>query len=152
MPATTASNLDIAKQANAHARADFATWQMMAKLRSTGALPQEAQDFYAAHLKLLDKPKMTAEDAAETTIRVVYQSYYAKMGGTGTPPRIETAPIEVLGNPAMPASNNVTPFRKITRTEAKPAASAATKTKPALPVALIFIALCAIVVAIRMLI
>jgi hypothetical protein len=146
MPATTASNLDIAKQANAHARADFATWQMMAKLRSTSALPQDAQDFYAGYLKLLDKPKTTTDEAAETTIRLVYKAYYAKMGGTGTPPRIETAPIATIVETKSP-TNNVTPFRKI-KPEPKPAARA--EAKPRLPVALIFVALCAIVVTIRM--
>lgn len=148
MAATTASNLDIAKQANAHARADFATWLMMAKLRSVGALPQDAQDFYAGYLKLLDKPKSVPEEAAEATIRIVYKSYYAKMGGTGTPPRIETAPLAPTGEPTI-KTNNVTPFRKI-KPEPKPSAGPAKRQR--LPVALIFVALCGIVVAIRMLI
>lgn len=146
MAATTASNLDIAKQANAHARADFATWQMMAKLKSVGALPQDAQDFYAGYLKLLDRPKAVPEDAAEATIKLVYRSYYTRMGGTGTPPRIEVAPKTSV--PSTPAANsNITPFRKIKpQPDAKPAAPAK---KPALPVALIFVGLVAIVVAIR---
>lgn len=145
MAATTASNLDIAKQANAHARADFATWQMMAKLRSVGALPQDAQDFYAGYLKLLDRPKAMAEDAAEATIKLVYRSYYSKMGGTGTPPRIEVAPKTSV--PSTPPTSNITPFRKI-----KPQADAKAATpakKPALPVALIFAGLVAIVVLVR---
>ncbi len=145
MAATTASNLDIAKQANAHARADFATWLMMAKLRSVGALPQDAQDFYAGYLKLLEKPKMSADEAAEATIRIVYKSYYSKMGGTGSPPRIEAAPSSSANPETVSRANNVTPFRKI-KTEAKPATGPA---KPALPVALIFVALCAIAVLIR---
>ena len=145
MAATTASNLDIAKQANAHARADFATWQMMAKLRSVGALPQDAQDFYAGYLKLLERPKAVPEEAAEATIKLVYRSYYAKMGGTGTPPRIEVAPKSSV--PIMPPKNNVTPFRKIKpHSEAK--ISSAPK-KPALPVALIFLGLVAIAVLVR---
>ena len=148
MAATTASNLDIAKQANAHARADFATWLMMAKLRSVGALPQDAQDFYAGYLKLLDKPKMTPDAAAEATIRTVYTAYYARMGGTGTPPRIETAP-QSPGNEPLNRTNNVTPFRKI---KPEPVVAAKSSKTPALPVALIFVALCAIVIAIRMMI
>lgn len=145
MAATTASNLDIAKQANAHARADFATWQMMAKLRSVSALPQDAQDFYAGYLKLLERPKTLPEDAAEATIKLVYRSYYTKMGGTGAPPRIEIAPRSSV--PASPAMSNITPFRRIKpQAEARPSDPAK---KPALPVALIFLGLVAIVVAVR---
>lgn len=147
MAATTASNLDIAKQANAHARADFATWLMMAKLRSVSALPQDAQDFYAGYLKLLDKSKKQPEEAAEATIRIVYKSYYSKMGGTGTPPRIETAPPASIEQPAIQTSN-VTPFRKI---KPQPAVAAGPVKPRRLPVALIFIALCGIAVVIRML-
>jgi hypothetical protein len=146
MPAKTASNLDIAKQANAHARADFATWQMMAKLRSLSALPQDAQDFYAGYLKLLERPKANPEDAGEATIKLVYRSYYAKMGGTGTPPRIEVAPKSGAAITPQPASN-VTPFRKI-KPQGDAKASSPGK-KPALPVALIFLGLVALVVAVR---
>lgn len=148
MAATTASNLDIAKQANAHARADFATWLMMAKLRSTGALPQDAQDFYSSYLKLLDKPRITPEEAAEMTIRTVYKAYYANMGGTGTPPRIEVAPIATPTAGSRAPADNVTPFRKIRHDP--PAANSAKR--PKMPVALIFIGLCMIAVLIHYLV
>ena len=142
MAATTASNHEIARLANAHARADFATWQMMAKLKSTGALPDDAQAFYAGYLKLLERPKTTAEVAAEATIQQVYVRYYEKMGGTGKPPRIEPAP---RSQPTPPAANgdNVTPFRRIKPTPAP----SATPQKKRLPVALIFIAMIGISVA-----
>lgn len=144
MPATTASNLDIAKLANTHARADFATWTMMAKLRSMDALPQDAQTFYSGYLDLLARSKAVPEDAAETTIRKVYQSYYKKMGGTGIPPRIEPAP--KAG--AAVAMDNVTPFRRIK--PSVPASSEPAKTKQkALPVALIFMVLVAIAVLVK---
>jgi hypothetical protein len=144
MAATTASNLDIAKQANAHARADFATWQMMAKLRSTGALPQEAQDFYRSYEALLEK-KLNEAEAAETTIRLVYRRYYSKMGGTGTPPRMTIAPLRA--DPETFPADNVTPFRKV-----RPEPTNAAETKKGLPVALIFVALCGAAVLIRYLI
>jgi hypothetical protein len=144
MAATTASNLDIAKQANAHARADFATWQMMAKLRSTSALPQEAQDLYRGYEALLDK-KLSEAEAAETTIRLVYRRYYSRMGGTGVPPRISIAPPRP--DPETMPSDNVTPFRRV-----RPEPATAAETKKRLPVALIFVALCAAAVLIRYLI
>lgn len=143
MAATTASNHEIARQANAHARADFATWQMMAKLKSTSALPNDAQEFYAGYLKLLERPKANAESAAEATIQQVYVRYYDKMGGTGKPPRIEPAPRTQTSAPPSANSDNVTPFRRIKPT---PAPSSAPQ-KRKLPVALIFIAMIGIAVA-----
>ncbi len=142
MAATTASNHEIARLANAHARADFATWQMMAKLKSTSALPTDAQDFYAGYLKLLERPKTSAEAATEATIQLVYVRYYEKMGGTGKPPRIEPAP---RAQPTMPvaSTDNVTPFRRI---KPEPAPSAPAKRRP-LPVALIFLGLIGLAVA-----
>ena len=143
MAATTASNHEIARLANAHARADFATWQMMAKLKSTGALPADAQEFYAGYLKLLERPKTTAEAAAEATIQQVYLRYYEKMGGTGKPPRIEPAPRTQHAPPPAGHSDNVTPFRRIKPTPAP----SATPQKRKLPVALIFVAMVGIAVA-----
>ncbi|MDB5625931.1 MAG: hypothetical protein JWR73_1733 [Tardiphaga sp.] len=140
MAATTASNHEIARLANAHARADFATWQMMAKLKSVDALPNDAQEFYAGYLRLLERPKTTTEMATEATIKVVYARYYEKMGGTGKPPRIEPAP-RSQPTPAATGTDNVTPFRRI-----KPAASAPAR-KKSLPVALIFTGMIAIAVA-----
>jgi hypothetical protein len=143
MAATTASNHEIARLANAHARADFATWQMMAKLKSVDALPADAQDFYAGYLRLLERPKTTAEAAAEATIQIVYVRYYEKMGGTGKPPRIEPAPRSTPAQ-SVPNTNNVTPFRRIKPADAP--ASSKPAAKKSLPVALIFLALVAIAV------
>lgn len=130
MAETTATNLDIARRAEARARADFATWLMMEKLRSIDALPLEAQNFFAGYGKMLASRRNPAE-AAETTIRLVYRSYYASMGGTGTPPDLGAVPRTV------PPPDNVTPFRKIKR----PPPTAPGAEKKRLPVALIFIAL-----------
>lgn len=138
MAAITATNLEIARLANAHARADVATWQMMAKLRSTDALPADAQIFYAGYLRLMERPNTTVEDATEATIQTVYASYYAKMGGTGSPPRSRPATKMTARNDPM--TDNVTPFRRI-----KPASPSAPKKNP-LPVALIFLALIAVAV------
>jgi hypothetical protein len=138
MPATTDSNLEIAKRANDEARADFATWLMMGKLNSIDALPQEAQAFFAGYRALLARRKTAEAAAAEATIRIVYQTYYLRLGGTGTPPDIKSAP----RTRQMPDNNdNVTPFRKI-----KPSAPPP-REKKKLPVALIFIGLIALAVA-----
>lgn len=145
MAATTASNHEIARLANAHARADFATWQMMAKLKSTGALPNDAQEFYAGYLKLLERPKTNPETAAEATIQVVYVKYFEKMGGTGKPPRIEPAPRSQPTPPPAANGDNVTPFRRVKPTA--PAASSTPAKKNPLPVALIFLAMVAVAVA-----
>ena len=132
MPATTDSNLEIAKRANDEARADFATWLMMGKLNAIDALPSEAQTFLAGYRALLARGRTTDAAAAETTIRIVYQSYYSRLGGTGTPPDIKSAP---RTTPMADNNDNVTPFRKI-----KPSAPPP-RQKRKLPVALIFIGL-----------
>ena len=144
MAATTASNHEIARLANAHARADFATWLMMAKLKSTSALPADAQEFHAGYLKLLERPKTSAEAAAEATIQLVYLRYYEKMGGTGKPPRIEPAPRAQPSPQPDVNTDNVTPFRRIKPT---PPPASAQSQKRSLPVALIFLGLIAVAVA-----
>lgn len=138
MPATTDSNLEIAKRANDQARADFATWRMMAKLNSADALPQDAQSFLAGYRVLLERSRKSDADAAEITVQLVYRRYYASLGGTGTPPVVKTVP----RSRAMPDKNdNVTPFRKIKPDVPPP------REKKKLPVALIFIGLVVLAVA-----
>lgn len=141
MPATTDSNLEIAKRANDEARADFATWLMMAKLNSIDALPQESQSFFAGYRALLARGKQAESTAAEATVQLVYRSYYSRMGGTGTAPIIKTAP----RTRTMPDNygDNVTPFRKIKPNPPPP------REKKKLPVALIFIGLVALAVLYR---
>ena len=140
MPAKTDSNLEIARRANDEARADFATWLMMAKLNSIDALPQQSQDFFAGYRALLARGKAAeASAAAETTIQLVYRSYYSRMGGTGTAPILKTAP-KATPMSDHPGGDNVTPFRKIKPTPPKPE-------KKKLPVALIFIGLIVLAVA-----
>jgi|SRR5690349_13608943 hypothetical protein len=131
----------IARRADTRARADFATWKMMAKLNGASALPQHAQDFLLAYQKFLKQ--MTDADASEATIALMYRSYYSEMGGAGAPPEIPTRQNE-------PAADNVTAFR---RPAPKPKQTAGYPTgasaKPRLPVALIFICLVVVYVGIR---
>ena len=106
----------IARRADTRARADFATWKMLAKLNGFSALPAEAQNFLEGYRQLLSK--MTEADASEATIQLMYKSYYAEMGGTGTPPELPSRASEPVAD-----SGNVTAFRR-PAPRPKPAASA----------------------------
>jgi hypothetical protein len=129
----------IARRADTRARADFATWKMMAKLNGASALPAEAQNFLATYKKHLGE--MSEADATETTILALYKAYYAEMGGVGAPP-------DVQRRPAEPVADNVTAFRR-------PAPHAKRQTpfnvpgKQQLPVLLIFACLVVVWVGIR---
>ena len=135
-----AADMLIARRADTRARADFATWKMMAKLNGASALPQEAQDFLLAYQKFLRQ--MTDADASEATIALMYRSYYAEMGGGGAPPEIPSRQSE-------PAADNVTAFRRPPPKPKQAAAYPAGAAKPKLPVALIFICLVVVYVSIR---
>jgi hypothetical protein len=135
-----AADMLIARRADTRARADFATWKMLAKLNGTSSLSAEAQNFLASYKKLLEQ--MPDAEATEATIQLIYASYYAEMGGAGTPP-------EVPARAREPATEvgNVTAFRRL---PAKPKASASgINAKRPLPVALIFACLVVVYVGIR---
>jgi hypothetical protein len=133
-----AADMLIARRADTRARADFATWKMLAKLNGTSSLPAEAQNFLAAYNQL--RKQMTDAEASEATIGLMYKSYYAEMGGGGAAP-------DVPSRQAEPAADNVTAFR---RPPARPNPTApGTVTKPRLPVALIFACLVVVYVGIR---
>jgi hypothetical protein len=138
--ATKAADMLIARRADTRARADFATWKMLAKLNGFSALPAEAQSFLESYRQLL--ARMTEAEASEATIQLMYKSYYAEMGGSGTPPEIPSRASE----PATD-TGNVTAFRRPPpRPKPVPSGPAA---KPRLPVALIFICLAVVYVSIR---
>src|SRR5215467_8808437 len=123
-----AADMMIARRADTRARADFATWKMIAKLNGASSLPAEAQDFLASYKALLSE--MPEAEATEATIRLMFKTYYTEMGGIGTPPEVRSAPKE-------PVVDNVTAFRR-PPARPKPAATNGTNAKPRLPVALIF--------------
>ncbi|MDO9564688.1 MAG: hypothetical protein Q7J60_23960 [Bradyrhizobium sp.] len=142
----------IARRADTRARADFATWKMLAKLNGTSSLPAEAQNFLAGYKALLEK--MAEPEASEATIHLIYRSYYAEMGGAGTPPDVK-AYMNGPGNGEGPAADNVTAFK---RPAPKPASTAqrtaqgnagGPQARPRLPVALIFICLVIVYVGVR---
>jgi hypothetical protein len=134
-----AADMMIARRADTRARADFATWKMIAKLNGASSLPAEAQNFLASYRSLLGK--MSEADATEATILQMYQAYYAEMGGVGTPP-------EVRPRQSEPVADNVTAFRRPTN-RSKPPETSRLAAKSQLPVALIFACLVVVYVAIR---
>jgi hypothetical protein len=139
--AIKAADMLIARRADTRARADFATWKMLAKLNGASALPAEAQDFLVSYRQLL--AKMTDADASEATIQLMYKRYYAEMGGTGTPPELPAR-----ASDPTPDNGNVTAFRR-PPARPTPAATSGQAAKPRLPVALIFICLALVYVGIR---
>src|SRR5262244_1918753 len=84
-----AADMMIARRADTRARADFATWKMIAKLNGASSLPANAQKFLASYKDLLKE--MSEADATEATIRLMYASYYKEMGGVGTAPEVRPA-------------------------------------------------------------
>ena len=135
-----AADMMIARRANTRARADFATWTMMAKLNGTSSLPQTAQAFLDQYKALL-KEKSEA-DASEAVIQSIYQSYYEEMGGAGPAPEVKPRATD-----ARQAGDNVTAFKRAPAQ--RPRASGGPQTRPRLPVALIFICLAVVYTALR---
>src|SRR5262249_13275638 len=130
----------IARRADTRARADFATWKMIAKLNGASSLSAEAQKFLANYRSLL--AVMTEDEATEATIRLMSKTYYAELGGIGTPPEVRPAPAE-------PVADNVPAFRKLPPRPKATAVARPTDAKPKLPVALIFACLVVVYVGIR---
>ena len=128
----------IARRADTRARADFATWKMLAKLNGTSSLPAEAQNFLAGYKALLDK--MAEPEASEATIHLIYRSYYGEMGGAGTPP-------DVRAHTNGAGADNITAFKR--PAPQRPKTASAPPAKPRLPVALIFICLVVVYAGLR---
>ena len=134
-----AADMMIARRADTKARADFATWKMLAKLNGTSSLPAEAQNLLAGYRALLEK--MPEAEATEVTINLLYRNYYAEMGGVGAAP-------DVKAHSNGRATDNVTAFKRPPPQRAK-AASSGPEAKPRLPVALIFACLVVVYVGLR---
>ena len=135
-----AADMMIARRADTRARADFATWNMMAKLNGASSLPLAAQAFLDRYKALL-KEKSEVE-ATEAIIQLIYKSYYEEMGGAGAAPDVKP---QQTGS--GPTSDNVTAFKRPPAQRQK--ASGAPKEKPKLPVALIFCCLVVVYTAFR---
>jgi len=136
-----AADMLIARRADTRARADFATWKMMAKLNGTSSLPAEAQTFLASYNALLKQ--MPEPEATEATINLIYRNYYEVMGGAGTPP-------DVRAHSKHQATGNVTAFKRPpAKRPGESRSNDAPQAKPRLPVALIFACLVVVYAGIR---
>jgi hypothetical protein len=134
-----AADMMIARRADTKARADFATWKMIAKLNGASSLPADAQAFLVSYKALLEE--MTEPEATEATINLVYKSYYGEMGGIGVPP-------DVKAHSSDPVTDNVTAFIRPPAKRQKPS-NPGPDSKPRLPVALIFACLVVVYVGFR---
>ena len=65
-----AADMMIARRADTKARADFATWKMMAKLNGASSLPTEAQTFLAGYQALLKEMPEAAGDGSHHQSRL----------------------------------------------------------------------------------
>ena len=95
----------IARRADTKARADFATWKMMAKLNGASSLPDEAMAFLSSYKAFLET--MPEAEASEATIGLMYKNYYADMGGAGMAPDIKSVPREPIAE-----TDNITAFKR----------------------------------------
>ena len=135
-----AADMLIARRADTRARADFATWKMLAKLNGTTSLPAEAQTFLAHYKTLLGQ--MPEAEASEATINLIYGTYYEGMGGAGAPPDVKAQQRN-----GSATTDNVTAFKR--PPPPKPKAIPGQPAKSGLPVALIFACLLVVYVAVR---
>jgi hypothetical protein len=133
-----AADMLIARRADTKARADFATWKMMAKLNGASALPTEAQTFLAGYKTL--REQMPEREADDATIGLIYKSYYGEMGGTGAAP-------DIRASSNGQATDNVTAFKRPPAPRSRTANGSGAI--PQLPVALIFACLAVVYVAFR---
>jgi hypothetical protein len=124
-----AADMMIARRADTRARADFATWNMMAKLNGASSLPPEAQSFLEQYRSMLKEKSET--EASEAVIQLVYRSYYEEMGGAGEAPNVRLHPVG-----GDRTGGNVTAFKR--PSPARPKDAGGSQARPRLPVALIF--------------
>jgi hypothetical protein len=127
-----AADMMIARRADTRARADFATWTMMAKLNGASSLPPAAQAFLDQYKELLKQKSET--EASEAIIQLIYQSYYGEMGGAGLAPEVRPRLAETAQT-----RGNVTAFKR--PPARRPKAPGGPQAKSKLPVALIFLSL-----------
>jgi hypothetical protein len=137
-----AADMLIARRADTRARADFATWKMMAKLNGASSLPREAQTSLENYKALLRQ--MPEGEASEAAINLLYKAYYKEMGGAGAPP-------ELPAHSSDPVAGNVTAFKRppAQRKPAQQKPNFGPTPKPRLPVGLIFACLIVVYVGIR---
>ena len=140
-----AANMMIARRADTRAKADFATWKMMAKLNGASSLPPEAQNFLERYKAILQE-KNEAE-ATDAVVHLIYRAYYEEMGGAGEPPDVK-AQVKPQQSAAGRAAN-VTAFKRPSPQRQRAGSAPQARAKPRLPVALIFVCLVIVYTAFR---
>jgi hypothetical protein len=135
-----AANMMIARRADTRARADFATWTMMAKLNGASSLPPAAQAFLDSYRTLLKEKSET--EASEAILQLIYQSYYEEMGGAGQAPDVKPRSART-----GQARDNVAAFKR--PPAQRPTAAGGSQARSKLPVALIFACLVVVYAAFR---
>ena len=123
-----AADMLIARRADTRARADFATWKMMAKLNGSSALPAEAQDFLDGYKALLDT------DGGGRGLRGHHSAHLhaaitAEMGGS----RRATATVVARQANGSGDSDNVTAFRRPAPQPIKTVRQSGPATNPGFP-------------------
>ena len=73
-----AADMLIARRADTRARADFATWKMIAKLNGASSLSAEAQNFLTSYRALLGK--MSEADVRTMVLQHVQQRQFGLLG------------------------------------------------------------------------
>ena len=117
-----AADMMIARRADTKARADFATWKMLAKLNGTSSLPAEAQNFLAGYKALLEK--MPEAEASEATIHL-HLPELLRRNGRGRRRARRQGPFAMAGRP-----DNVTAFKRPPPQRAKAASVRSAQANP----------------------
>ena len=99
-----AADMMIARRADTRARADFATWKMMAKLNGASVAARRGPDL-PGELSEAAQGDDGGARRRDATINLIYRSYYAEMGGIGDAP-------DVQAHPSDPVTDNVTAFKR----------------------------------------
>ena len=144
MPKRTSAS--ISRKAHAKAEADFTTWLMMAKLGGFDDLPPAAQTWLMSYRSRLEA-KVPEAEATAATIREMYASYYADMGGEGEAPQIARS--EARPQAEVVDLKTARRTRLVGTPAASKSGSASERSKRSLPPLLIFVGLVAALAGIK---
>ena len=133
----------IAKKAHSKAKADFATWLMMAKLGSFDDLPPNAQAFLTNYRNRLGT--MSETESTALAVREVYSAYYSEMGGVGAAPEPKAPTTPPTNGKAVRFRTRPQPGQSATRPSITPT------TRKTFQALLIFAIMVALIVAYRFL-
>ena len=133
-----AADMMIARRADTKARADFATWKMMAKLNGASALPDEAKPSWRAirRCSRTCRSRRRRRPPSSSFTEAITAKWAAPAYRPTSRPQASD-----------PVTDNVTAFRRPPAPQPKPVRGS--NAKPRLPVALIFACLVVVYAGIR---